>query len=438
MPRTMKSRRSIPIGALVIAGAACGLIALPVQAVTPDELEAKLQALTDEVTALRTELAKVKADQRPAPAVQVESLTPDATASAPVRLTAQNSGLTWSGYGQIDYARPTDNPSDTTSTVSRFVVGMSNQFDERTRLVSEVEIENTISSAEDPGEVEVEQLYVERRIDDAMFGKLGLFLIPSGLLNENHEPTTFYGVLRNRVETAIIPTTWREGGALVQATTEWGLRWDVGVTTGFDLSKWDPASPEGLESPLGSIHQELALAKASDLSGIAAVNYTGVPGLRLGASIFRGDASQGQAGFDDNVVTLWEAHGTWTPGRLEFAALYANGHISNTAKVNATFVGNPTLIPEDFFGWYVQAAYHLLDWETGSLRPFTRFERVNTASNYASIAPGLTPSDAPDQDIITTGVNFLFASSVVLKADYQHFDGDSESDQINLGLGYQF
>ena len=439
MPRTMKSRCSIPIGALVIAGAACGLIAaLPAQAVTPDELEAKLQALTDEVTALRTELAKVKADQRAAPAIQVESLTPDVTASAPVRLATRDSGLTWSGYGQIDYARPTDNPSDTTATVSRFVVGMSNQFDERTRLVSEVEIENTISSAEDPGEVEVEQLYVERRIDDAMFGKLGLFLIPSGLLNENHEPTTFYGVLRNRVETAIIPTTWREGGALVQGTTEWGLRWDVGVTTGFDLSKWDPASPEGLESPLGSIHPELALAKASDLSGIAAANYTGVPGLRLGASIFSGDASQGQPGFDDNVVTLWEAHGTWTPGRFEFAALYANGHISNTAKVNATFVGNPTLIPEDFFGWYVQAAYHLLDWETGSLRPFTRFERVNTASNYASIAPGLTPSDASDQDIITTGVNFLFASSVVLKADYQHFDGDSESNQINLGLGYQF
>ena len=187
-----------------------------------------------------------------------------------------------------------------------------------------------------------------------MFGKLGLFLIPSGLLNENHEPTTFYGVLRNRVETAIIPTTWREGGALVQATTEGGLRWDVGVTTGFDLSKWDPASPEGLESPLGSIHQELALAKASDLSGIAAVNYTGVPGLRLGASIFRGDASQGQAGFDDNVVTLWEAHGTWTPGRFEFAALYANGHISNTAKVNATFVGNPTLDPRGLF-WLVRA-----------------------------------------------------------------------------------
>jgi hypothetical protein len=305
-------------------------------------------------------------------------------------------------------------------------------------MISELEVENAVSSADDPGEVEVEQLYIERSFDDRLFGKVGLFLIPSGLLNENHEPTRFYGVFRNRVETAIIPTTWREGGFLLQGSTEFGLRWDAGLTTGFNLSKWDPTSPEGKESPLGSIHQEMALAKASDVSGVFALNYTGVPGLRLGASIFSGDAAQGQPGFDDNVVTLWEAHGTWTPGRFEFAALYANGHISNTAKVNLTFIGNPTLIPESFYGWYGQAAYNLLDWDDNSLRPFVRFERLNTASNYSDLSPGLTPENGPDQDIITSGVNFLFAQGVVLKADYQHFRGTGASDQINFGMGYQF
>jgi len=299
-------------------------------------------------------------------------------------------------------------------------------------------VENTVSSADDPGEVEVEQLYIERTFDDRLFGKVGLFLIPSGLLNENHEPTRFYGVFRNRVETAIIPTTWREGGMLMQGTTEFGLRWDAGLTTGFDLSKWDPTSPEGKESPLGSIHQELALAKASDMSGIFALNYTGIPGVRLGASIFSGDAAQGQPGFDDNVVTLWEAHGTWTPGKFEFAALYANGHISNTSKVNLTFIGNPTLIPESFYGWYGQAAYDLFDWDGNSVRPFVRFERLNTASNYSDLSPGLTPENGPDQDIITGGFSFLFAQGVVLKADYQHFHGIGGSDLINFGMGYQF
>jgi hypothetical protein len=416
--------------------------ASPTFAATQQELEATLQALADEVASLKAQLAKVSAEQQQ----QITStaprgnLTPDAANGVAEGNTASSAdrGVSFFGYGQVDYARPKDNPSDTTESASRFVIGMNNRFDEKTRMISELEVENAVSSADDPGEVEVEQMYVERSFNDQLFGKVGLFLIPSGLLNESHEPANFYGVFRNRVETAIIPTTWREGGFLVQGNTDFGLRWDAGLTTGFDLSKWDPASPEGAESPLGSIHQELALAKASDLAGVLALNYTGIAGVRLGASIFTGDASQGQPGFSDNRITLWEAHGTWTPGRFEFAALYAIGHISNTAKINATFVGNPTLIPESFYGWYTQAAYDLYDWQSASIRPFVRFERLNTASNFADLSPGLTPSEGPDQDIITGGFSFLFAHGVVLKADYQHFHGDGESDLINFGLGYQF
>jgi hypothetical protein len=425
--------RVVSIASLAITLLVPGLAS----AVTQEELEAKLQTLAAQVDALRTELASMKAERH-----EITTAPVTVVAASAEHVEARNPGLTWSGYGQVDYGRPTDHPSETTETVSRFVIGMTNQFDDKTRMVSELEVENTISSADDPGEVEVEQVYIERQFDAALlgnaYGKAGLFLMPSGLLNENHEPTRFYGVFRNRVETAIIPTTWREGGLIVQGDTDGGLRWNVGLTTGFDLSKWDPTSPDGLASPLGSIHQELALAHASDLAGIVALNYTGVPGLRLGASVFSGDSAQGQAGFHDNQVTLWEAHGTWTPGRFELAALYAAGHIEHTARINATFVGNPTLIPEDFFGWYGQAAYHLFDWETGSLAPFIRFERVNTASNYAGIAPGLTPADADDQNIVTGGFSLLFAQGVVLKADYQHFSGDGESDLVNLGVGYQF
>ena len=48
------------------------------------------------------------------------------------------------------------------------------------------------------------------------------------------------------------------------------------------------------------------------------------------------------------------------------------GTISNTAAFNAPLVGNPTLIPEYFDGWYAQAAYEL--WSRGdyALAPFVR------------------------------------------------------------------
>ena len=42
---------------------------------------------------------------------------------------------------------------------------------------------------------------------DGLHVKYGVFLIPVGILNETHEPPTFYGVERS-VEKNIIPTTW--------------------------------------------------------------------------------------------------------------------------------------------------------------------------------------------------------------------------------------
>jgi hypothetical protein len=127
---------------------------------------------------------------------------------------------------------------------------------------------------------------------------------------------------------------------------------------------------------------------------------------------------------------------------LGLGGAYARGYIDNTADINATFIGNPTLIPQSFFGWYTQVAYELFQRGTASLYPFVRFEQVNTASDYAKIAPGLTPESASDQNIIVGGFSFNFANGVVLKADYQHFDDDDSdnepSNQFDLGIGYQF
>ena len=267
-----------------------------------------------------------------------------------------------------------------------------------------------MSSADDAGEVEVEQAWLERQVTDSTYARFGLFLIPSGMLNESHEPTRYYGVFRNFVETAIIPSTWRELGASLEGNTTSGLRWDVGITTGSDLSKWDATSSEGIESPLGAIHQEGQLARARDLSGFIAANYTGIPGLRVGASIFAGDIGQGQPGFDDNRLALWETHARWTPGPWDLSALYAHGHISNTAAVNQTLVGNPVLIPEDFYGWYAQAAYVATLPNEWTLAPFARFERVNTASGYAFIGAGLTPDALRAEEVSTVGLNLNICS----------------------------
>ena len=409
--------------------------ATPSRAAGPD-LEARIAALEAQVQQLKTELAEQRATAAPAPAVS-------ATSAPVVAGTAVDSRppLTWFGYGELNYSRPSDEPSQTTFDLSRFVIGMGYRFDDRTRLVSEVEIEHAVSSESDPGEVEVEQAYIERELNADWRAQLGLFLIPSGLINENHEPTRYYGVFRNFVETEIIPTTWREGGVGLQLETANGWRWNAGLTTGFDLSKWDPTSTEGLESPLGSIHQELALARAADLSAFVAANYTGVSGLRVGGSIFSGDAAQGQPGFSGNQVTLWEGHVRWQNPAWALTALYASGHISATAAVNQNYSDQyaaPTLVPEDFYGWYLEAAWRGLVGRTWPLVPFLRYERFNTASSYARLPSGITPEASPAQTAVTGGVQYEFAPGVILKANYVDFTNGSAGDRFDLGLGYEF
>ena len=61
--------------------------------------------------------------------------------------------------------------------------------------------------------------------------------MPVGILNETHEPPTFYGVERNNVEKNIVPSTWWEGGAMVQHEVMDGLGLDLAVTSGLKARK---------------------------------------------------------------------------------------------------------------------------------------------------------------------------------------------------------
>ena len=354
--------------------------------------------------------------------------------------TEPRSGTTLFSYGEIAYSRPRQSPSDTQFDLARAVLGFGHQFDERTRVAGEFEWEHAVTSAEDQGEAEVEQLYVERQFSERFGGRAGLMLVPLGLINENHEPTAYYGVFRNFVETAIIPTTWREGGIALYGGTDNGFRWNVGLTSGFDLSKWDASSEEGRESPLRSIHQELQLAKARDLSIYVSANYQGVPGLLIGGGVFTGKAAQGTEDFaaPDARVTLWEGHARWQTGPFDLSALYAHGNITDTENLNLTFIGQPTPVPKTFWGAYVQGAWHAWSSADYSLTPFTRYEWVNTAASYEPVPQGLGVPASPTEGIWTIGVNFNVTPNIVFKADYQKFKVDTLRDRFDLGMGYQF
>ena len=429
-------------GLVVVASLACAGAA-SAQSATEVELARRLDQLAAELAKVRAELAQLQQQRAAAPATAAASAPAAAVAAAPPAApsTAQGPGLAEPttaivSYAEISYSRPTNDTKNTVADLGRFVLGYQHRFDEKTKVVTELEVEHAVSSADDRGEVEVEQAYVERQLSRNYSARAGLFLIPAGLLNENHEPNAYYGVFRNFVETAIIPSTWREGGLQIVGSYDNGLTAQAGVTTGFDLTKWDATSTEGAESPLGSIHQELQLAKARDPSVFGALNWRGVPGLHVGGSLFTGGATHGQSPTSARV-TLWDLHARYTPGRFDLSGVYSRGTISNTAALNAPLVGNPTLIPQSFDGWYAQAAYRAWSNADYSLAPFVRYEEFNTARSFADLGAGLTPAAAPTQRVTTVGANVNIGSGVVLKTDYQWFRS-SDANRFDLGLGWSF
>jgi hypothetical protein len=403
-----------------------------------DELKAEVRALRAEVETLRGGSAATSAATRAPASPEAAAVEPYAPAADAAALSEP--ATTFWGYGELNYNRPSHDAPAAQADLRRAVLGFGHAFNPTTRVLGELEWEHAVVSAADQGESEVEQLYVEHQFRPLVGGRAGLILIPLGLLNEHHEPANYYGVERNFVETAIIPSTWREGGLSAYGSTPGGLNWSAGVTTGFDLSKWDASSEEGRQSPLGSIHQELQLAKAHDLSFFGTASYQGIPGLTAGGGLFTGGIGQGQRDFAARSarVTIGEAHGRWQSGRLDLSGLYARGVITDTEALNLTFAGSPTPVPSAFWGAYGQAAFRVWDHGQSTITPFLRVEEFNTASSFASSPPGAGIEAAATERVITGGLNYLMFQSVVFKADYQKFRIDSSRDRFNLGVGYQF
>ncbi|MBO9579599.1 MAG: hypothetical protein J7498_01760 [Sphingobium sp.] len=455
----------------VLAASSALFFATPALAADPseraeiDQLKALVAAQSAQLAAQAQRIQKLEDAQSRAPAVAdavpVSPSTPVASSGAPAQTVAvpsarapifasasPTSDTTIGGYGEIAYNGYLKDKSRNQADLQRFVLFFGHQFNDHLSLMSEVEYEHAVTSASDKGEAEIEQAYLNYRFTPAINVKAGLFLMPFGFINRNHEPPVFYGVERNEVERRIIPSTWREGGVSVWGSTPFGLAYDVGITTGFDFAKLDDAS-----APLLATHQELQLAHASNLSAYGSLEYTAAPGVLIGGAIFSGKTGHSNADYKSDPtgpnfagisgrVTLWDVHARVQRSGFDVEALYTRGSFANTAAIDQIIldynVANGTerpIVPRAFYGWLVQGAYTFGLGGDVTLSPFARYETYNTQS---SLPLGLIADPLNRDRVLTTGLSFKPLDQVVVKFDYQKYFKNSTNDRINLGLGYMF
>ncbi len=389
--------------------------------------QAEIDALKDKDTITDQQLEETRKQ------VSTNILRVDATGAA-IDSLARNrpGGSSWTektqlgGYGELHYndLDATNNDNDLNEIdFHRFVIYFNHQFNDDLRFFSELELEHSVAGEDKDGEIEIEQAYLQYDLDDNHVIQGGLFLIPVGILNETHEPNTFYGVERNSVEKIIIPTTWWEAGGGIGGGYSNGLNWAVTATSGLAMT-------DNYQIRKG--RQKVSEAAANDPAYTARLRYTGIPGLELSATYqYQVDADQG-ASTDIEAGQLMSAHMVLNKGPFGLRALWADWQFDGDG-IEAAGADNQS-------GWYVEPSFKFSpgNYDIGV---YARYEDVD---GYA------TKGDADEFQVgkfdeWQLGFNYWPVKTVVLKFDYRERSHDQtlaaenfDFEGFDVGLGYSF
>jgi len=362
------------------------------------------------------------------------------------RLLQEEDRLSIGGYGQIDFNQPISGGTFQNGTldVHRLVLLFAYKFSEKTRFVTELEFEHV-------KEVYVEQAFLQHEITPWLRFRAGLMLVPMGIINEYHEPSTFNGVERPNLDKYIIPTTWREIGlGFTGVLPSASLSYQLYLMNGFN--GYDGVPNLSGANGFRKGRQKGAESYISVPNLTFRVNYFGIRGLQLGLSGYGGKSqstlyhgleksdANSLATADSSVVGLSMVgmDARYTVGGLSLRAQVNYGLVSNSDQYNE-FTGSD--LGSAMAGWYGEVAYnlfHSLEGIHSELIPFLRFEQYNT---HAAVEPGTTQNHSLDRTDITFGIGWKMAQGAMLKADYQVFrnQGTGESaQQFNAGVAVWF
>ena len=336
--------------------------------------------------------------------------------------------LSIGGYGEMFYANPegTDDYAD----VYRFITYFGYKFNDWIVLNTEIEFEHGADS-NDGGKVVVEFFYLDFLLSQEANLRLGHVLVPMGIVNLRHEPTLFNTVQRPEIEKYLLPSTWHENGALVYGRFENAdIEYTAGVVNALNLNNDDTKTPSGSwirEGRLGSSKDA-----SFDPAFVGRVDYTGINGLMVGASVYYGGGSNTKDDTDISglTTTMFDIHAIYDNGPFSAYGLYTQTNLDGAEKLSDTAV-------EKASGYYANVSYDIssLVGLNYTLPVFAQYQNYNPVEKTVD---GLN-EDEFQTEIVTIGLNFFPADQVVLKADYAMKEVNNEdTNTFSVGLGFIF
>lgn len=344
------------------------------------------------------------------------------------------SQVTIGGYGEINYNQPEGKNGEL--NVTRMVLLVGYNFDERTQFVSEFEYEDT------GNEIFVEQAFINYNVANNVSLRGGLMIVPMGIINEYHEPTTFNGVNRPLVDRLIVPTTWREVGVGVTGRfNNLSLGYQAYIFNGFRSADKDTLGFINGANGLRGGRQKGIKSTIDSPNLSLKFDYYGIPGLRLGLSGYFGRTQADDEIEDldgaDVGISMVGFDARYSKDRFAARGEFIYTSLTDTEDYNA-LTGKD--LGSAMLGWYTEASYNLLPMtKRQKLFAFARYSEYNT---HLQTDGQLAENPAFDRNDLTLGLSYHIAQGVVVKGDYQIFDNDvANSDttkQLNFGLGFWF
>lgn len=362
------------------------------------------------------------------------------------------------GYGNAFYQKDI-NQETATMNLERFVLFIGYKFNKKISFFSELEIEDAkVSGGEEGGEVALEQCYLKFNISQNQYFVAGLFLPRIGILNENHLPNTFNGNERTRVETFIIPSTWRELGIGFYGTLDrFPLTYSIGFVNGLNSAAFEHGT--GIRD--GRFEGRNASANNMAFTGALQLNKSnlkfqasGYYGGSVGLAPRQADSLKLFSGFFGTPVIIGEADLQYSIRGFDLRLLGTVVSIPDASDINRAYASNT---PENEFGMYAELAYNLFHGveklKTQQLLVFARYEMLDM--NAEIPANGIVDETLNQQHIIA-GLSYLPARNVIVKADVRLMQTGKENPDLiinpgpldppyqqnntllNLGIGFAF
>jgi hypothetical protein len=325
------------------------------------------------------------------------------------------------------------------------------------------------------GTAEIEQVWIDFKIMDQFNWRApGIDLIPIGYINEHHEPTQFYSVMRPELYNGLIPSTWKAPATSVYGRIAEGLTYTIQASTSLEDFGGDfgtrtdaktvpaggyPAGIDGANALGFALPVRGDFAQLSNTIAVAGqLNYgpTWLPGFNGSVSAYYTPNTTPRGAYADNGTLLGRSSLTMFDTEFRYR-IPDTGWEARGEFVHVTF-GNPTNlranndsdptnnVGKTMYGYSGELAYHFplgnilsSDWEAV---PFYRYTYQNLQTGGFAGTDLNTPTGAGQIQYHSAGFAVFPSPQIALKATYQkvlnNAPGGANSDSVLGGVGFFF